>query len=228
MISLSQSLEPSPCEAFVAQFAALNLTFPQLNHEKLRFYPVVDSLNWVQRLARCGAKTIQLRIKNQPRSAILSQARAAQEICNDYGVQFFLNDYWDIALELGLFGVHLGFEDLQEAFLVELSKHKMYVGLSTHSAFELSTALALSPSYVALGPIFPTTLKTMRFAPQGLERIGLWRRWMPDHVPLVAIGGISLETASLCYGQGAQSVAVVSDVVQHPFPEERVRAYLSR
>ena len=204
------SLEHSPCEAFVAQFQKLKLTFPTLEEEKLKFYPIVDNLVSLQRMLEKGACTIQLRLKNKSMNEIFNDAKEAQVMCDKFGCQFFLNDYWQIAVELNLYGVHLGFEDLQEAPLKLLEKRGLRLGLSTHSYFELATALVLNPSYIALGPIYPTTLKKMRFSPQGLERISEWRNLIPSSIPLVAIGGISVETAKSVFEAGANSIAAVS------------------
>ena len=219
------SLNHSPCSAFTNQFQKLNLNFSPVEAQKLKFYPVVDTVEWVNKLAQWGVKTIQLRLKNKSRGQVLEEALEAQKICTFYGTQFFLNDYWELALEFPFYGVHLGFEDLQEANLIELEKKGLRVGLSTHSFFELSTAIALNPSYIALGPIYNTTLKKMRFEPQGIQRITQWRNFMPKTIPLVAIGGIVFEQAKLIYEAGANSIAVVSDVTQANNPYERVLQY---
>ena len=121
--------------------------------------------------------------------------------------------------------LHLGQEDLAEADLHEIRKAGLTLGLSTHDDQELEAALAAQPDYVALGPIFPTTLKSMRFAPQGIPKITTWKKRVGS-IPLVAIGGIKLEQAAEIFAAGADSIAVVSDVTQNPDPDARVRAWL--
>lgn len=190
------------------------------------FYPIVDSYEWIERIVPLGVKIIQLRIKNKSLGEVFEQASLAKRVCEKYNCMFFLNDYWEIALDLNLCGVHLGYEDQQEADLVKIRQHNLYLGLSTHSIEELNTALRISPSYVALGPIFETTLKKMQFAPQGVAKVTEWRELIPRHIPLVAIGGIKLSDSKAIYDAGANSIAVVSDVTQNAHPEERVNCWL--
>src|SRR6202043_4012831 len=121
--------------------------------------------------------------------------------------------------------LHLGQEDLADADLKAIRDARLTLGLSTHDDAELETALRAEPDYIALGPIFPTTLKSMRFAPQGIARITEWKKRVGT-IPLVAIGGIKLEQAGEIYAAGADSIAVVSDVTQHADPDARVRAWL--
>jgi thiamine-phosphate pyrophosphorylase len=190
-----------------------------------RFYPVVDSVVWVARVAALGVGTIQLRAKNliHPDAvALVREALVAAE-CS----KLVVNDYWRAAIEAGARHVHLGQEDLAVADVGAIRRAGMTLGLSTHDDAELENALRHTPDYVALGPIYPTTLKVMRFAPQGLERITVWKRRLGP-IPLVAIGGISLERAPAVYTAGADSIAVVSDVTQNDTPEARIRAWLGQ
>ena len=139
-----------------------------------------------------------------------------------------VNDYWRAAIEAGAKHLHLGQEDLAEltdADLKAIRDAGLTLGLSTHDDDELETALRANPDYVALGPIFSTTLKSMRFAPQGIAEITDWKKRIGD-IPLVAIGGIKLEQAAEIFAAGADSIAVVSDVTQNPDPDARVRAWL--
>ena len=191
-----------------------------------KFYPIVDSYEWIEQLVPLGVKIIQLRIKNKSLGEIYEQASLAKLICEKYNCMLFLNDYWEIALDLKLCGVHLGFEDQQLAHLNKIKESGLYLGLSTHCALELETALQISPSYIALGPIFETTLKKMNFGPQGIEKITQWREFIPAQIPLVAIGGITLERANDIYKAGANSIAVVSDVTTHHEPKKRVKNWL--
>jgi thiamine-phosphate pyrophosphorylase len=192
-----------------------------------RFYPVVDSVAWVARLAALGVGTIQLRVKNLSHAEAIAMVRAALEATTGSGAKLVVNDWWRAAIEAGAAHVHLGHEDLAEADVPAIRRAGLTLGLSTHDDMELETALRCDPDYVALGPIYPTTLKVMRFAPQGLARITEWKRRI-GKVPLVAIGGITLERAPGVYAAGADSIAVVSDVIQNADPDARVRAWLGR
>jgi thiamine-phosphate pyrophosphorylase len=192
-----------------------------------RFYPVVDSVAWVARLAALGVGTIQLRVKNLSHAEAVAMVRMALAATARNGEILVVNDWWRAAIEAGATHVHLGQEDLAEADVPAIRRAGLTLGLSTHDDMELETALRCDPNYVALGPIYPTTLKVMRFAPQGLARITEWKRRI-GVIPLVAIGGITLERAPGVYAAGADSIAVVSDVTQNADPDARVRAWLGR
>lgn len=188
-----------------------------------RFYPVVDSVDWVVRLARLGARTVQLRCKGLDHAAARTLVRAALDAAPS--VDLVVNDYWRAAVEEGAHHLHLGQEDLAEADVAAIRRAGLTLGLSTHDAAELDVALRHAPDYVALGPIYPTTTKEVRFAAQGLERIAAWKRRVGG-IPLVAIGGITLERAAEVFAAGADSIAVVSDVTKAGDPDARVRAWL--
>ena len=191
-----------------------------------RFYPVVDSLDWVKRLTALGVGTIQLRAKDLNDAEALQIVSDALEITKGTSTKLVVNDYWRAAIVAGAQHLHLGQEDLAGADLAEIRKAKLTLGVSTHDDAELDTALAANPDYVALGPIFFTTLKSMRFAPQGIPRITEWKKRIGT-IPLVAIGGIKLEHAAEIFAAGADSIAVVSDVTQNADPDARVRAWLA-
>jgi thiamine-phosphate pyrophosphorylase len=191
-----------------------------------RVYPIVDSAAWVRRLAPLGVAMIQLRIKDTPTDTLAAEIRAAQAACAAYGTQLIVNDYWQLALESGCDFVHLGQGDLEAADLGALRRHGVRMGLSTHDERELERALSLAPDYVALGPIYPTLLKVMPWQPQGLDRIGLWKRRIGT-LPLVAIGGITAERLPLVLAAGADVAAVVTDIVRHRDPEGRTREWLA-
>ena len=191
-----------------------------------RFYPIVDSVAWVDRLVRCGVRTVQLRAKELDHADAVAMIRAALAVTRPADVQLIVNDYWQAAIDAGAGHLHLGQEDLAEADLAAIRKAGLTLGVSTHDEAELETALAASPDYVALGPIWPTTLKVMRFAPQGLARISEWKRRLGP-TPLIAIGGVTLERAPDVFAAGADSIAVVSDVTMNADPEARVAAWLA-
>jgi thiamine-phosphate pyrophosphorylase len=191
-----------------------------------RVYPIVDSAAWVQRLAALGVRLVQLRIKEQPEAALLAQIRAAHDCCARAGVQLVVNDHWRLALAAGCDFVHLGQGDLEGADVPALRRAGVRLGISTHDERELERALALAPDYVALGPIYPTLLKVMPWQPQGLARIGEWKRRV-GAVPLVAIGGLTLERLAGVFAAGADVAAVVTDIVRAAQPEARTRQWLA-
>jgi thiamine-phosphate pyrophosphorylase len=192
-----------------------------------RFYPVVDSVAWVARLAALGVGTIQLRAKDLNDSQALQLVSDALAAIDGTPAQLVVNDYWRAAIVAGARHLHLGQEDLAEADMAAIRESGLTLGLSTHDDAELETALRAEPDYIALGPIFPTTLKSMRFAPQGIPKITEWKKRIGD-IPLVAIGGIKFEQAAAIFAAGADSIAVVSDITQNADPDARVRQWLGQ
>ena len=190
-----------------------------------RFYPVVDSVAWVARLGLLGVGTVQLRAKGLNDSEALQVVSDALAVIKGTDTKLVVNDYWRAAIIAGAKHLHLGQEDLADADLKAIRDAGLTLGISTHDDVELETALRAAPDYIALGPIFPTTLKSMRFAPQGIAKITEWKRRI-GNIPLVAIGGIKLEQAGEIFAAGADSIAVVSDVTQNAESDARVRAWL--
>jgi thiamine-phosphate pyrophosphorylase len=203
------------------------MPYPDRSAYPDRFYPVVDTVAWVARLALLGVGTIQLRSKNLDEAEALQTVRDALAIIRGTPAKLVVNDYWRAAIAAGAQHLHLGQEDLADADLKAIRAAGLTLGLSTHDDAELENALRAKPDYIALGPIFPTTLKSMRFAPQGIPRITEWKKRIGD-IPLVAIGGIKLEQAREIFAAGADSIAVVSDVTQNPDSDARVRAWLQQ
>jgi thiamine-phosphate pyrophosphorylase len=191
-----------------------------------RFYPVVPTADWVASLVPAGAKFIQLRIKDRPETEIRRQVREAQAVCARHGAALIVNDYWKIAIDEKCPWVHLGQEDLLGADVVAIRRAGVLLGVSTHDHAELEKGLAVDPDYVALGPIYPTLLKKMPFAPQGLDRIGEWKKRVGS-TPLVAIGGLTLERALLCLKAGADSAAVVGDIVNNADPVAQAAQWIA-
>ena len=153
------------------------------------FYPIVDSASWVERLIAVGARLIQLRIKDRADPDVRADIRAALAVCAAAGAQLIVNDYWEMAIDEGADFIHLGQSDLDGADMKRIRERGLRVGISTHDHAELDRALSFDPDYVALGPIYPTILKAMPFAPQGLARIDEWKRLIGKR-PLVTIGEI--------------------------------------
>ena len=189
------------------------------------FYPIVPDTEWLARLLPHGIRLVQLRIKDRPDSVIRAEIDKAVSLCAASGCELVVNDYWRAAIDAGARFVHLGQEDLAAADLSALRAAKVKIGVSTHSFAELDRALAARPDYVALGPIYATTLKAMPFPPQGLPRIAEWRARLD--CPLVAIGGITLPRAPLVLAAGADSVAVITDIMTSQHPEARVENWIS-
>ncbi|WP_181702365.1 thiamine phosphate synthase [Chthonobacter albigriseus] len=191
-----------------------------------RFYLVIDRARWLPRLLPVGLKLVQLRAKGLEPADLATEIRDALAATRSAGATLVVNDFWREAIDIGAEWVHLGQEDLSIADVAAIRRAGIRIGVSTHSHEELGTALSIDPDYVALGPIYPTTLKVMPWAPQGLARIGEWKRLIGER-PLVAIGGITLERAPGVYAAGADSIAVVSDVLSHTDPEGRLADWLN-
>jgi thiamine-phosphate pyrophosphorylase len=190
------------------------------------FYPIVDSAAWVTRLTGVGARLVQLRIKDRDEAWIARETSEALATCAKTGAVLIVNDFWRVAIDEGAAWVHLGQADLDHADVGAIRKAGLRLGVSTHDDAELDRALRLDPDYVALGPIYPTILKAMAFAPQGLQRIGEWKRRI-GAIPLVAIGGLNVERAKLCRGAGADIVSVVTDITLNAEPEARAREWIA-
>jgi thiamine-phosphate pyrophosphorylase len=189
-------------------------------------YPIVDSAAWVERLADLGVQLVQLRIKERPPGTVLQEIRTARRCCAVAGMQLVVNDHWQLALEAGCDFVHLGQGDLEGADLAALRRAGVRIGVSTHDERELERALAVAADYIALGPIYPTLLKVMPWQPQGLARIGEWKRRV-GAIPLVAIGGLTVERLGGVFAAGADVAAVVTDIVRAADPELRARQWLA-
>jgi thiamine-phosphate pyrophosphorylase len=190
------------------------------------FYPIVDSAAWVARLTGVGARLIQLRVKDKDEAGVAREAREAIAVCAKAGAALVVNDYWRVAIQEGAPWVHLGQGDLDDADIGAIRRAGVRLGVSTHDDAELKRALKLDPDYIALGPIYPTILKAMAFAPQGLERIGEWKRRIGP-IPLVAIGGLTVERAKLCLAAGADIVSVVTDITLNSDPEARASEWVA-
>lgn len=189
------------------------------------FYLIVDSAAWIRRLVPLGVKLVQLRVKDRSTPEIRAEIRESKAICAAHECQLIVNDYWQLAIEEGCDFIHLGQEDLATADLTAIRAAGLKLGLSTHDQTELATALAAEPDYIALGPVYPTILKAMPWAPQGLERIGQWKARIGNR-PLVAIGGLSVERLAGVFGHGADIAAVVTDITRNPDPESRTREWI--
>lgn len=190
-----------------------------------RFYPIVPDAGWIERIVPIGLRTVQLRMKDAAPDQLRAAIARSIALCQRHGCQLIVNDHWREAIDLGAAFVHLGQEDLAAADLPAIRRAGIRFGISTHTPEELEIALDAEPDHVALGPIYETTLKAMKYPPQGLARIGEWKARIA--CPLVAIGGITLERAPAVFRAGADSIAVVTDIVANPAPEQRIADWLA-
>ncbi|GAB3376925.1 bifunctional hydroxymethylpyrimidine kinase/phosphomethylpyrimidine kinase [Spongiibacter taiwanensis] len=197
------------------------LFFPDCDGE-LGLYPVVDSAAWVERLLKCSVQTVQLRVKDKEGEALTAEIAAAVALGRHYRARVFINDYWREAIAAGAYGVHLGQEDLDRADLAGISRAGLRLGVSTHSYFEVARAHGIRPSYIAIGPIFPTTSKQMPFAPQGVAQLQRWVNILSPHYTLTAIGGIDLRRTPSVLATGVGSAAMISAITQADDPEAAV------
>lgn len=186
---------------------------------KLGLYAVLPDAAWVTRMARAGVPTVQLRFKSDDPRAIEREVSAAVQAVQDTDALLFINDHWQAAIAAGAYGVHLGQEDMDSADLQKIRAAGLRLGLSSHGYAEMLRADRFSPSYIAMGAVFPTTLKRMMTAPQGTGRLHAYTRLMRDY-PLVAIGGIDSSTLPDVLASGVGSVAVVRALVAAEKPEE--------
>ena len=203
MLRTDAGVDPSP-------FAAL--TTPLLG-----LYAIVDSAAWIERLLAAGARTLQLRIKDGTPQHLSQEVRRSVQAARAAGAQLFINDHWQLALEHGAYGVHLGQEDIATADIAALRTAGMRLGISTHSVWEVSRAMALRPSYIACGPIHATTTKAMPWRPQGTDNLAYWCSVV--RAPVVAIAGMDEVRSQHAVRGGAAGVAVLRGIVQAAEPE---------
>lgn len=190
-----------------------------------RFYPIFERADWLRRALPLGVRLVQLRIKDLSGAALRAEIAAARDLCRAHGAVLVVNDHWQAAVDLGCDWVHLGQEDLDTADIAAIRRAGIRLGLSTHDHAELERALALGPDYVALGPVYPTILKKMKWHEQGLDRLTEWKRLIGE-TPLVAIGGMTVERAQGAFDAGADIVSAVTDITLNPDPEARVREWI--
>ena len=190
-----------------------------------RLYPIFDDSDWLRRTLPLGVKLVQLRIKERPADEIRRQIVWSKELCARHGAVLVVNDYWQAAIDAGCDFVHLGQEDLDTADIAAIRKAGLRLGVSTHDHAELERGLALDPDYVALGPVYPTILKKMKWRRQGLGRLAQWKKRVGT-LPLVAIGGMTVERAQGAFEAGANVISVVTDITLNADPEGRVREWV--
>ncbi|MBC9245375.1 thiamine phosphate synthase [Paracoccus sp. 11-3] len=190
-----------------------------------RFYPIFDHPDWLRRALPLGVTLVQMRIKDRSPADLRDLLKLSQQLCTAAGATMVVNDHWQLAIDLGSTWVHLGQEDLDHADIPAIRRAGVRIGISTHDHDELDRALRLRPDYVALGPVWPTILKKMKWHEQGLDRVTEWRN-LVGSVPLVAIGGLSVDRALPAFNAGADIVSVVTDITLNPNPEDRIREWM--
>jgi len=191
--------------------------FGPLDQPYFGLYPVVDSIDWLQRVLAVGVSIAQLRIKATNPDILHQQVHQAVALGRQYQSQVFINDHWQLAIEAGAYGVHLGQDDLTTADLAAIANAGLRLGVSTHGYAELCRVLPLTPSYIALGHVYPTTTKRMPSQPQGPARLAAYQA-LCGSIPTVAIGGIGLAQIPSVRAAGVHNVAVVSAITRAANP----------
>ena len=197
-----------------------------MTHKLDPFYLIVDNAAWLERLVPLGVRLAQLRCKDMDDETVRGEIRRARTVCAKHDCQLVVNDYWQAAIDLDCDYVHLGQGDMDTADFKALRRAGIRLGLSTHDHAELERALLHDPDYVALGPVYQTILKKMPWAPQGLDKLGEWKKLVGDR-PLVGIGGLNPDRLPGVFAAGADSAAVVTDITLNPNPEARTREWLA-
>ena len=191
---------------------------------KLGLYPVVNSIEWLKRLLPLNLAIIQLRLKNHSEEELAQLIIEAIALSKNYNTRLFINDYWQLAIKHGAYGVHIGQEDIQQADLLAIQQTGLRLGISTHGCYEFLLAQQLKPSYLAIGAIFPTKTKDMTGQIQGLDNLAHLINLATD-IPIVAIGGINLERAPAVWQTGVDSLAVVTAITEAESPEKAVKQF---
>lgn len=190
--------------------------------KRLGLYGVMPDADWVKRMVEAEIPTVQLRFKSDDRFKIRKQIKEAVKATEGSKTLLFINDYWEEAINAQAYGVHLGQEDLERADLEQIRAAGLRLGLSTHGYAEMVYVDRFCPSYIAMGAVFPTNLKKMSTAPQGLGRLYEYAKLM-SHYPLVAIGGIDQDSIHAVAKSGVGSIAVVRAITQAKDPKAAVR-----
>jgi hydroxymethylpyrimidine kinase/phosphomethylpyrimidine kinase/thiamine-phosphate diphosphorylase len=211
-------------QKYSALGASPSLELINENSNKLGLYPVVDSLYWLKRLLPLGLEIIQLRLKNKAVQEIEPLIIEAIALSKQYKTRLFINDYWQLAIEHGAYGVHIGQEDLQDADLISIQQAGLRLGISTHGCYEFLLAQQLKPSYLAIGAIFPTNTKNMIGQIQGVENLKHILQLASD-IPVVAIGGINHQRAKQVWQTGVDSIAVVTAITESENAEIAIKQF---
>ena len=203
------------------------MKFPKCDETPLGLYPIVDRAHKLKPLYEEGITTAQLRVKDMEGEVLEAEVVEAIKLSKAYNVRFFLNDYWQLAIKYGAYGVHLGQEDIQEADIDAIHHAGLRLGISSHTPKEIEIALGFEPSYLAIGPIFEPISKKMAYENVGIENLKKWAAYV-DY-PIVAIGGITQENIAMIVQTGAASgIAMISAVLDETgeVSKERTKALI--
>ncbi len=190
----------------------------------LSLYPVVDRAIWLKKLLPAGVTTIQLRMKDLRGELLENEIKKAVEIARQYSCRLFINDYWQLAIKYGAYGVHLGQEDLETADINAIREAGLRLGLSSHCHFEVARASYHKPSYIACGPVYHTDTKKMPWIPQGVSRLSYWVDAL-DY-PVVAIGGINQQRISSVAQTGVSGIAMITAITDSSEPENTASQFI--
>lgn len=210
--SFPHQLDKLPIISRQHPFTALE--FPPCDSKNLGLYPVVDTLDLLKVCLDSGVKTLQLRVKDLSGDALEETIKQAIALGKQRQARLFINDHWQLAVKHQAYGIHLGQDDIKTADLLAISQANIHLGISTHSWYEIAVAHSIKPSYIAIGPIYPTTTKEMPFAPQGLQQLQQWQHLLGESYPLVAIGGINQSNAKEVLATGVGSLAMVRPITE--------------
>ncbi|WP_035881273.1 thiamine phosphate synthase [Cupriavidus metallidurans] len=189
----------------------------------LGLYAVMPSAAWIETLVPLAVPTVQLRFKSDDADAVKHEVARAAKAAKGSQSRLFINDHWRVAIDhhaacggdSGIYGIHLGQEDLDEADLDAIRASGLRLGVSTHGYAEMLRVAAISPSYLALGAIFPTTTKVMPTQPQGMGRFQSYVALMQPVIPsLVGIGGVNAGNMGEVLAVGVGSAAVVRAITE--------------
>jgi thiamine-phosphate pyrophosphorylase len=192
-------------------------------------YPIIDPdallgrspVDAARAVVAGGGRLIQLRVKDRPSAETLAVAEALRAITSSAGAKLVINDRVDVALAVGADAVHLGADDLPVDVARRLLGPHVLIGRSTHSLDEAIAAVSAGADYIGFGPMFSTTTKVLTYAPQGLERLRCIRARVG--IPIVAIGGITQETAPAVLAAGANAAAMIGEIGRASDIEATVR-----
>lgn len=188
------------------------MTFQSCGKKSIGLYPVVDSVDWVKWLLPIGVTSIQLRIKNKHGIELEHEISESIKIAKEYDARLFINDYWEIALKHDAYGVHLGQEDINTADINLIRNAGLRLGISTHNEDEIARAYALKPSYLACGPVYPTTSKIMPHQPLGIHQLKEYQQSL--NYPIVAIGGIAMHNIKNVLATSVNGIALISAITK--------------
>ena len=207
------------------------MEFGKLTNPRPGIYPIVDNLAQLEALMAAGVKIIQLRMKSEACTPEIANAiYKAVELSRQFShCQLFINDHWQVAIQAGAYGVHLGQEDLLTADLNAIAQNGLRLGVSSHAFWEVTRALTIAPSYVACGPLFPTRAKKMPWIPQGIDNLRYWTRLIP--APVIGIGGVNEGNLGDIHATGCASASIIQAIVSSADPAaefQRLQAMWTR